>query len=82
MAATARAKGMETATTGLGRPSTSHLPSGGPLVVTLTCRTVLGLSAASDLLVTVYGVGAGRCLWARAGGRVAADAWSPLLAAR
>ena len=29
-----------------------------------------------------HGVGAGRCLWARAGGRVAADAWSPPLAAR
>ena len=29
-----------------------------------------------------HGVGAGRCLWARAGGRVAADAWSPRLAAR
>ena len=45
--------------------------------LTLNLQNVLGLSAASDLLVTRHGVGAGRCLWARAGGRVAADAWSP-----
>ena len=64
------------------KPDQLDQADAGMARLTLTCRTVLGLSAASDLLVTRHGVGAGRCLWARAGGRVAADAWSPPLAAR